>query len=165
MIITQGGDNRYFNNIFVGQGLPGDIPKETTDPRTSITGFGLWVYDARNFALQTGGNVYYKGARPYAKEVKPMILLETDPKPMVTVKEDGVYLQITLGQALGQAATEMITTELLGKAKVPGLTYENPDEKPVKIDMDYFGRKRHPSSPSAGPFENPGTGMISLKVR
>jgi hypothetical protein len=163
--VTQGGDNRYFNNIFVGQGLPCDLPKQISDPRTSIKGFGLWVFDARNFLMQTGGNVYYNGARPYAKEVAPLTLKAFDPKPVITEKKGGVYLQITFGKALEQAATGMVTTDLLGKAKVPGLTYENPDGTPVKIDTDYFGRKRDPVAPSAGPFENPGAGSFSLKVQ
>ena len=165
MTITQGGDNRFFNNIFVGQGLQGDVPKQTNDPKTSIKGYGLWVYDTRNFLLVTGGNVYYNGARPYAKEVKPLILLETDPNPMLTENENGVYLQITLGLTLGQATTELVTTRLLGKAKVPGLAYENPDGTPVQIDTDYFGRKRNLNTPTAGPFENPGVGPLRLKVQ
>jgi len=165
MTITQGGDNRFFNNIFVGQGLQGDVPKQTNDPKTSIKGYGLWVYDTRNFLLVTGGNVYYNGARPYAKEVKPLILLETDPKPMLTENENGVYLQITMGLTLGQATTELVTTRLLGKAKVPGLAYENPDGTPVQIDTDYFGRKRNLNTPTAGPFENPGVGPLRLKVQ
>ena len=43
-------------------------------------------------------------------------------------------------------------------------TFENPDGTALKIDTDYFGNKRSESNPSAGPFENPGKGMIKLKV-
>lgn len=162
--VTQGGDNRFFNNIFVGQGLTGDVPKQITDPRTSITGFGLGVYDARNFQILTGGNVYYNGARPYVKEFNPLNLSEFDPKPAITEKEGGIYLQITLGESQKQAVTRMVTTELLGKAKVPGLMYENPDGTPLKINTDYFGKKRDPVAPYAGPFENPGADRLMLKV-
>ncbi|MCX6876834.1 MAG: right-handed parallel beta-helix repeat-containing protein [Verrucomicrobia bacterium] len=165
LTITQGGDNRYFNNIFVGQGLPGDAPVSTTDPKKSISGFGLRVYDVRNFVLQTGGNVYYNGARPYAKEVAALALAEVDPKFKITEQEGGVHLQFTLGQAMQKAATTLVTTDILGKARVPDLPYENPDGSPVRIDTDYFGRKRNPATPTAGPFENPGSGPLSLKVR
>ena len=165
LTVTQGGDNRYFNNIFIGQGLPGDVPKQINDPKTSIKGFGLWVYDARNFLMQTGGNIYYNGARPCAGEVTPLVLSEFDPKLAITEKEGGFYLQITLGQSLGQAKTSLVTTGLLGKARVQGLTYENQDGTPVRIDTDFFGRKRDPAAPSAGPFENPGAGSLFLKLR
>ena len=57
-----------------------------------------------------------------------------------------------------------MTTELLGKAKIPGLPYENPDGSPLKIDTDYFGKRRNEASPTAGPFENPGAGPLTLKV-
>jgi hypothetical protein len=34
----------------------------------------------------------------------------------------------------------------------------------LKIDTDYFGKKRNKANPSAGPFENPAEGRLSLKV-
>ena len=70
------------------------------DPQRAA-GFGLWVYDAREFPLQTGGNVYYNGARPYAKEAKPVV--------QAGIRSQGegrgrrassVYLHLTLGQAV-----------------------------------------------------------------
>jgi alpha-N-arabinofuranosidase len=58
-----------------------------------------------------------------------------------------------------------VTTELLGKAKIPELPYENPDGSPLKIDTDYFGKQRNEANPTPGPFENPGQGDLTLKVR
>ena len=46
-----------------------------------------------------------------------------------------------------------MTTELLGKAKIPNLPYENPDGSPLAIDTDYFGKKRDAGNPFPGPFE------------
>ena len=57
-----------------------------------------------------------------------------------------------------------MTTELLGKAKTPDMPYENPDGSPLKIDTDYFGKQRNETNPTPGPFENPGTGALTLKV-
>ena len=53
---------------------------------------------------------------------------------------------------------------LVGKAKIPGLAYENPDGSPLKVDTDYFGKRRPKASPTPGPFENPGEGDLRLKV-
>jgi alpha-N-arabinofuranosidase len=53
---------------------------------------------------------------------------------------------------------------LLGKAKVSGLAYENPDGSPLVLDTDYFGKKRKPAAPFPGPFENPGEGDLKLEV-
>ena len=122
------------------------------------------MYDAREFPLQTGGNVYYNGARPYSKEAKPVVQAGVDPKVRIVEEGRSVYLHLTLGQAVQKSNTTLVTTELLGKAKIPGLPYENPDGSPLKIDTDYFGKRRNEASPTAGPFENPGAGPLTLKV-
>jgi hypothetical protein len=49
-------------------------------------------------------------------------------------------------------------------AAVTGLPYENPDGTPLTVDSDYFGKKRNPSAPSPGPFENPEEAKLKLKV-
>jgi len=150
---TKGGDNRFYNNILVGRGKP-----------PADAGFGLWVYDAREFPLQTGGNVYYNGARPYSKETNPLVLSGSDPKVRVVEEGDRVFLHFAAGQESEQAVTTLVTTEILGKALISKLPYENPDGSPLTIDMDYFGAKRKAARPTAGPFENPGQGELKLKV-
>jgi alpha-N-arabinofuranosidase len=75
-----------------------------------------------------------------------------------------VFLRMTVGPELKQAATTLVTTQLLGKATVSKLGYENPDGLPLTVDTDYFGVKRNAVAPWAGPFENPGQGDLQLKV-
>ena len=55
-----------------------------------------------------------------------------------------------------------VTTELLGKAVIPNLPYEQPDGTPIRIDTDYFGKPRN-ESPTPGPFENPGQGELTSR--
>src|ERR1039457_5302625 len=112
----KGGDDRFYNNILVGGAAPAG---GTNTQRTA--GYGLWMYDTRELPLQTGGNVYYNGARPDSSEENPLIVSGIDPKPTVVEEGDSVYLQLTLGQAVQNAATTRVTTGLLGKAKIPGL--------------------------------------------
>ena len=146
-----GGDDRFYNNIFVGDGIRG-------------ADYGLAVYDQREAPLHVGGNVYYNGAHPYSKEVKPLVLADKDPSVKL-VEKDGLFLlQCNLGAELGRASTVLVTTELLGKASVPKLPYENPDGSPLVIDRDYFGTKRDPHHPAPGPFAKPGHGDLNLKV-
>jgi hypothetical protein len=159
---TVGSDNRFYNNIFVGAAQPAS-PAQAKDAQRAV-GFGLWVYDQREFPLQTGGNVYYNQARAYATEANPLVLPGIDPKPRIVEDGDRVYLQLNLGPEALNAATLRVTTELLGKAKTPGLAYENADGSPLAIDADYFGKKRNPTHPSPGPFEKPGQGDLKLKV-
>ncbi len=158
----KGGDDRFYNNIIIAPSTEA-ATKAAANPRAA-TGYGLYVYDAREYPLQTAGNVYYNGARPYAKEANPLAPTSVDPKPRVVTQGDRVVLQVTFGPELKQASTKLVTTALLGKATVPKLAYENPDGSPLIVDTDYFGVKRSATTPSAGPFENPGQGGLQLQV-
>ena len=42
--------------------------------------------------------------------------------------------------------------------------FENPDGSALKIDTDYFGKKRNKLNPTVGPFEESGNGKLKLKV-
>ncbi|MCX6897318.1 MAG: right-handed parallel beta-helix repeat-containing protein [Verrucomicrobia bacterium] len=163
LVNTKGGDDRFYNNIFVGAAeTPAVAPKAKKAAPRSV-GFGLWVYDSREFPLQTGGNVYFNGARPYGKEANPLTLSEAFDFKLV--EEAGQpHLHLTLPASLSKATTKLVTTELLGKAKIPDVRYVNPNGSPLKVDGDYFGKRRSKTSPTAGPFENPGAGQLKLKM-
>jgi hypothetical protein len=159
-----GGDDRFYNNIFVGPAPDAVAARGSATNHAGASGYGLWVYDARPFPLQTGGNVYYKGAGRYAKEEHAVNAAGVDPKLLVDKESDAVDLELTLGEELRKADTKPITTELLGKAKIPGLGYENADGSPVIIATDYFGKRRSETKPTPGPFEGPGLKALKLKV-
>ena len=161
---VKGGDNRFYNNLLVGTGgSPGEAAKND-DRHRRVSGYGLWVYDTREYPLHTGGNVSYHHAQAYAQETNQIVQAEFDPK--VKLVEDGgrFTLHLTLGPEPKRAATTPVTTALLGLAKVPGLPYENADGSALQIDTDFLGKKRSPARPTPGPFENPGTGSLTLKV-
>ena len=146
---VKGGDDRFYNNIFLGQG---------ESSGKSADGFGLSVYDKREFPLQTGGNVYYNGARPYAGERASVVEADANPNAHLVEKGKDLVLEWSAGPELKRAQTTFVTTALLGKARIPGLCYENADGSPIKIDDDYFGKKRSETHPAPGPFEKPGFG-------
>ena len=150
----KGGDDRFLNNIFVGAGA-GAQPNFAKDPEWG-GGYGLWVYDFREFPIQTGGNIFYHGARPYREETTAMVLTGEDPALKLVAEGDHFVLHFTPGPKLNQPVGRLLTTSLLGEARVPGLRYENPDGSSLKIDTDYLGKKRSKSKPCAGPFENVG---------
>ncbi len=161
LIDTKGGDDRFYNNILIGKGET--LSGAGKQPDRSA-GFGLWVYDTRPYPLFTGGNVYCNGARSYSKEVNDVRLPSLN--PMVRIVEEGqsVYLHLTWDPAMRNPNTVLVTTDLLGKAKIPGVAYENPDGSPLKVDTDYLGKRRSKANPTPGPFEKPGQGDLKLKV-
>jgi hypothetical protein len=62
---TKGGDDRFYNNIFIGTGaLSTAAQKGNLKELRWISSHGLWGYDGRELPLQTGGNVYLHGAAP-----------------------------------------------------------------------------------------------------
>jgi hypothetical protein len=152
---TEGGDDRFYNNILAAGG--------GGKPSGNVAGFGLCVFDKSASPLRTGGNVYGNGARPYAGETN-FVQAQMDPAVKVVEQGGHVILHLNLGPELKQARTSLVTTALLGQARVPGLAYQNADGSPLKLDADYFGAKRNAAHPSAGPFENPGQGNLMLKV-
>jgi alpha-N-arabinofuranosidase len=155
----QGGDDRFFNNIFGS----GDDRPSKPEKISGSTGFGLAIYDTSKFPPQAGGNVYTGKAKPYSQEAAPV---QTNSNPDVQIVEEAghVQLRINLDEAMTNAKTKLLTTDLLGNARVPNLPFENPDGSPLKIDTDYFGKKRDPDHPTPGPIENFGTGAQTIQV-
>ncbi len=154
----KGGDCRFYNNLFLGRSESGDSASS-----------GLGVYDGREYPLYTGGNVFYAGSRPYAKETN-QVASPADPQVRLVEQGGQITLQFNPGPVLKQGKTGLVTTRLLGMARVPGLPYENADGSPLKIDRDYFGKRRNEARPTPGPFEQPGgrgatgEGTLSLRV-
>ena len=161
---VKGGDSRFYNNLFVG-GIPAEVNRKVpTATPEALVGYGLWLYDTCAFPLQTGGNVYFNGARPGSSEKSPVLLTDINPNASLVKKGGEVFLQITLDDAMLKAKTLPVTTALLGKAKLPQEAFENPDGTPLKVDTDYFGKPRSETNPTPGPFENPGSGPLMIKV-
>jgi hypothetical protein len=154
---TQGGDDRFFNNIFLG------TDETATKPTaTRASGYGTRVYDTRPLQLITGGNLYFKGARPYRYEATPAVS-GAAPRPAL-VEEDGHgYLRLAVGE-IPAVATARVTTARLGKARVAQLPYENPDGTPLAIDKDYSGKARDAERPAPGPFETALQGELKLRL-
>ena len=142
----QCGDHRIYNNIFV--------------ERSDLSGF-----DAAELPVSMEGNVYLKGAKPSKHEPRPLVLDMEDPKLEFFQQPDGWHLTLAVDPAWNESMKrQWVTTELLGKTKIPDQFHENPDGSPLKIDSDYFGKKRNAENPTPGPFETSGPGPVTHKV-
>lgn len=162
-------DVAMYNNIFIGDGTPGptksgDNLMEATAPKKGkrIIGYGTWMYDEMPTPLAAAGNAYFHGAKGAGNE-QNFLKEKDDPAIKVIEEGDAVYLEMTIPDLATTSRGPMVTTELLGKAIVPDLPYLDFDGSPIKLDMDYFGKKRG-ENPAAGPFENPGSGTVKVKV-
>lgn len=161
----KGGDNRFYNNLFVGNGERVTAQqKGNLNELRWISSHGLWGYDGRELPLQTGGNVFYHQAEPHGQETSALVLATSNPNVKLVQAGGQFRLHCDFGPELKQASTVPVTTTLLGKAKIPGLPYENADGSALKVSTDFFGKKRSAVKPTPGPFENPGSGFIILKA-
>ena len=151
------GDDRYYNNIFIGTG-------QNAKKRDSKSNYGLIGYGEAKLPVWISGNTYCNGAVHYGKESNYVENLNFNPDLKVEERGNQVYLQFSLDESCFKNKTELISTALLGKAKMPNQAYENIDGSPLKIDTDYFGNKRDIKNPSAGPFANTEVGKTKLKV-
>jgi alpha-N-arabinofuranosidase len=139
------GDDRYYNNLFVQRG-------------------DLSPYDAAPLPVRMDGNVFLMGAKPSTLEKAPLVDAQFDSALKLIEKPDGFYLELGFDEAWTARTRMLVTTERLGRAAIPNLPYELADGTPIRIDTDFFARRRSESDPTPGPFENPGTGPLRLKV-
>ena len=130
------GDDRFYNNIFIQRG---DLTSYDTDATLPVV---------------MEGNVFLNGAKPSKHETQPLVKPDFDPALKLVEKEDGFYLSGRLDRACGtEQPRKLVTTELLGKARIPNVPFVNADGSDIKITSDYFGTKRNPANPFPGPFE------------
>jgi len=139
-----GGDERYYNNLVVNEGLA--------------------AYDPVTLPMFLDGNVYLNGAKSSKYEADPLVLPNMDPQVKLLEQDDGLYLQIVNDKLWEQRQRDLVTTELLGKASTPDLSYLDYTGDVLKIDRDYFGNRRNIPNPYPGPFSEPEEGIQSVKV-
>lgn len=139
------GDDRYYNNLF--------------------THADLSQYDDAKLPVWMDGNVFFDGAKPSQYESNPLLIANFDPALRVEQRPDGVVLEIQCDPAWTMERKQtLVTGALLGKAAISGAAYEEPDGTPIRVDTDYFGRKRDSRNPLPGPFEKPGKGQERIRV-
>ena len=150
------GDDRFYNNIFVGSG-------DKTIKNSKLK-HGLVDYNNAKLPVWICGNIYYNSAKPSNKDVN--FTNDSTFNPGVKLLEEGEngFLHLTFKQNFYNHKIKMITTALLGKAKIPKAAFDNPDGTLLKIDTDYLGKQRSDVSPSAGPFEAIKAGEQTIKV-
>jgi len=151
------GDYRFLNNIFLGIG---PMPTKR-DPRYK---YGLEGYNKAVLPVWISGNIYYDKAVPHKDEVDLYRNAAFKPALVIVEEGDAVFLTYSLDGKTSGIKTAFVTTEMLGKAKMPKEYFENPDGTALKIDTDFLGKKRSESNPSSGPFEKPGEGVVKIKV-
>jgi len=158
------GDDRFYSNIFAARAINGKSVLSEPKRRPDKPGKPAY-YDDETMPLFIKGNIYLNGAIPHEKEENPLISEQEFPEINLAQKEDGIYIQwLTDPVWTKNHKREIVTTEMLGKALVPDMLYENADGSAITIDTDYFGDSRKQSNPVPGPFTYQGKRKKEIKV-
>ena len=149
------GDDRFYNNIFIGNG-------EIVQPDSRYQ-YGLAGYAKARLPVWISNNIYYNGAKPYGKEEGSTESLY-NPGFRLVDEGENVFLHFTFDEAYFKQKGINITTEFLGKAKIPKGGFENPDGTSLIINKDYSGNARSDGNITEGPFSDLKPGSTVLKV-
>ena len=159
----QCGDDRFYNNIFLG-GSP--VRKSAKLRDDQLHGYGTAIYaDAGCQLTAVDGNIYLKGARHYPGEQHYLELPAFDPELTLTNDESGWYLTMTYGSDwLETLKTQPVTGKRLGETLSSRQTFKNPDGSSLAFDTGFLGKKRRMSDPMPGPFAGMLEGRQRFKV-
>ncbi len=150
------GDDRYYNNIFIGVG------DETG--RKDETDYGTARYNDAKLPVFFADNIYYHGAKPCDADKNHKRSNTFNPDVKLVEAEDGAYLHLQLNDEFFKNKGEIISTAKLGKAKVPNAVFENPDGTPIVFNKDILGKIRTNENVIAGPFKSMKKGEVTIKV-
>lgn len=168
-----GGDDRFFNNLFVpprrdtcGDAIE-DVPDENAGFRKTGPDWvhGLSIYDdfpterddwcphgnVENYArarlpVFIAGNLYCNGATPWAREKDPLV---SSAPASVALEQapDGPRIHVDLGPGAPIPGGTPVTSDQLGTAFQPEARFENPDGSPLRIGGAFFSSRIAGCSP------------------
>ena len=174
---NNGGDIRFYNNIFLDQGQKcndqlgtyglskfNDYPAKLDNSQAKGTNS---VNDALNtiFPIYTAGNVYYGNSAPYKNEENHTVYNNEKPKLELRKDDEGNYhLDCDIDmQALQSVKTVEVNTRMLGHTLISEVEFENRDTTPFSLNSDFYGVPREEKNPTAGPCENSYAELVWIK--
>lgn len=171
--VTYGGDDRFYNNIFVGDEMLEDVGTSHYNGYTaSLEEYIETVHqeegDHESFnkveqPVYIKHNAYLNGARPFEREEEKLV--EDTFNPSLKIVEEGteVYLSIELPENYESILGEVQTTQTLERVRIVDANFENPDGTEVAVDTDYLGELRQERS-VLGPISTLKKGKNYVKV-
>ena len=161
LMTTQGGDDRFYNNIFIKPEnntlAEGSYGLKTIDnfPIPSdqwITGHSVGDYDKHIFPVSVDNNLYLNGAVPFKREENAVC--DSVGKVEVSIKEKAgaYYLTMKIGDSFKKVNTHIITSRYLGVTQQTETMFTNFDNSEMSFDTDIFEKQRT-LKPKAGPME------------
>ena len=173
-----GGDDRYYNNIFIGNndyegegifyGTDGyDLHTDVDDAYFQQIN-DLKKLDHERFFMvhqpvYIHNNAYLNGANPYKNEIDHYKNYDFNPNVQIVEKEEGIYLEMELKEEILEIMNNNIDSYSLGKPRIVDSPYDSPNGEILELNLDYKLKKRKSDS-CIGPFSVLKKGKNRIKI-
>ncbi len=168
-----GGDDRFFNNIFIGESDIDGVGTfhykgYTTSLEEYIDKVHLQNGDLNRFEcveqpVYINKNAYFNEAYSFAQEKENLYLENFDPEVEIIEEGKSVYLSINLPENFDSFTCPIHSTETLPRTRIVDADYEKPDGNPILLDKDFFDQKKDKIS-SLGPISSLKKGQNYIKI-
>ncbi len=174
--VVYSGDDRVYNNIFVGcemgpNGISvggtahynghGDSLEEYVKKAFEGMPEDNTVFEALKDPVYIDHNVYVKDALHYDLEKNPT-LTSFDPKYQIVREGDGVYLEMEVSEEMLKAVP-VINSHELGCPRICECSYEDPEGQNISFTSDLNDQNRE-GQMIAGPLTNLKVGHNKIKL-
>lgn len=152
-----GGDDRFYNNIFIGKdGVENVGTSHYKNYTTSLEEYiekvnavpgDLGEFERVEQPVYINKNAYFNGAEPFEREKDKLVDKDFDPKLTIIDKGDEVYLSCQLPDEFGEIVGDIHSTKTLERVRIVDAEFESPDGKELVLDTDYLDTKKSENSP------------------
>lgn len=172
--VVYGGDDRFYNNIFVGGEGIEDCGTAGFNPNTAsyeeyvdqVLSYGtgdLEVFLKAEQPVYIDANAYLNGAKGFDREKNGYHSRAFDPSVKIVEEGDAVYLEINAEKAMLDIPAKIVFTETLGTVRIVDAVFDDSNGEPIVLDTDYTGARRA-EKPAVGPIEGLKPGLNRVKV-
>jgi hypothetical protein len=172
--VVYGGDDRYYNNLFVGVEGVENCGTAIYNPNTAsyeeyveqVIGQGvgdLEMFKRVEQPAYVAANAYFKGAEGFEREKVGYTDKTFDPGVKILEEGSEVYLEINVKKEMLDVPAKIVSTETLGTVRIVDAIFDDPNGNLIVLDRDYMGAPR-PEKPVVGPIEGLKPGANRIKV-
>ncbi|MGW7886419.1 hypothetical protein ACWEW8_06990 [Staphylococcus xylosus] len=168
-----GGDDRFYNNIFIGQeGIPNVGTEIYNGYNTSLSEFKEAVAkeegDHESFhkikqPVYIEDNAYFNKANQFNREDRNFIDESVNPNLSIVEEGNDVYLNISLPESFIEFKGKVYDTETLPKVRIVDADFEGENGNSLTLNTDLNDELRESES-MIGPLQTLTTGNNKVKI-
>lgn len=173
-IVVYGGDERFYQNIFVGSqseevvgtSMYNDSTSSLEEYIETVDSLGVGDHNMFNQVEQpvyVSNNAYFDGAEVHVKEDTELDKPEFESNFSISEEKDGVYLNLKLPDDFEDLTVEYHSTTSLPRVRIVDAEFEDTDGSELVLDTDYFGEEKGTKN-TIGPMNILKSGSNKIKV-